>query len=177
MAIRPYKGTLPRLAAGAYVDEQAAVIGDVEIGEDSSIWPMCSVRGDVNVICIGARTNLQDGSVIHVTHSHGALPGGHATVLGDDITVGHQVILHGCTVESRCLIGMGSQILDGAILRSGVLLAAGSLVTEGKELEGGFLWMGRPAKRARALTPQERDWFEYSARHYVKLKNEYLAKP
>jgi carbonic anhydrase/acetyltransferase-like protein (isoleucine patch superfamily) len=175
MAIRSYKGILPRLAAGVYVDEQASVIGDVEIGADSSIWPMCSVRGDVNIVRIGARTNIQDSSVIHVTHAHRGLPGGHPTVLGDDITVGHQVILHGCTVESRCLIGMGSQVLDGAILRSGVLLGAGSLVTEGKDLEGGYLWMGRPAKRVRALTPEERDWFEYAARHYVKLKNEYLA--
>lgn len=174
MAIRPYKGILPNLAPGVYVDEQAAVIGDVEIGEDSSIWPMCSVRGDVNFIRIGARTNIQDGSVLHVTHRHGALPDGHPTVLGDDITVGHQVILHGCTVESRCLIGMGSQILDGAVIHSHVLLGAGSLVTEGKELEGGYLWMGRPAKRVRELTPEELARFDYSARHYVKLKNDYL---
>ncbi|OGI51028.1 MAG: gamma carbonic anhydrase family protein [Candidatus Muproteobacteria bacterium RIFCSPHIGHO2_02_FULL_65_16] len=174
MAIRSYKGTLPRIAAGAYVDEQAAVIGDVEIGADSSVWPMCSVRGDVNYIRIGARTSVQDGTVIHVTHPHETISGGHAVVIGDDVTIGHQCTIHGCTIESRCLIGMGSTILDGAILRSGVFLGAGSLVTEGKELEGGHLWLGRPAKRVRALTEQERTWFEYSARHYVKLKNDYL---
>jgi carbonic anhydrase/acetyltransferase-like protein (isoleucine patch superfamily) len=174
VAIRPYKGILPKLAPGVYIDDQAAVIGDVEIGEDSSIWPLCSVRGDVNFIRIGARTNIQDGSVIHVTHAHAAVPGGHPTVLGDDITVGHQAILHGCTVESRCLIGMGAQILDGAVIRSGALLGAGSLVTEGKELEGGYLWMGRPARRVRELTDEEKARFEYSAKHYIKLKNEYL---
>jgi len=95
-------------------------------------------------------------------------------VVGDDVTIGHQCIIHGCTVESRCLIGMGSAILDGAILRAGAFLGAGSLVTEGKELEGGYLWMGRPAKRVRELTAEEKAWFEYSARHYVKLKNDYL---
>jgi carbonic anhydrase/acetyltransferase-like protein (isoleucine patch superfamily) len=172
MAIRPYKNLLPRIGARAYVDEAAVVIGDVVLGEDASIWPMTVVRGDVNSIRIGARTNVQDGSVIHVTHRSGTDPG-HATLIGDDVTVGHKVILHGCTVESLCLIGMGSEILDGAIIRSQVLLGAGSLVTEGKELEGGYLWMGRPARRVRPLTDQERQWFTYSAKHYVKLKDDY----
>ncbi len=174
MAIRPYNGILPKIAPSAYIDEQAAVIGDVEIGEDSSVWPMCSIRGDVNLIRIGRRTSIQDNTVIHVTHRHKELPEGRPTVIGDDVTVGHQCVLHACTIEDRCLIGMGSIILDGARLRAGVLLGAGSLVTEGKDLEGGYLWLGRPAKRVRALTEQELAWFEYSARHYVKLKNEYL---
>jgi len=174
MAIRPYKGILPTLGARVYVDESVALIGDVTIGDDTSIWPMCSVRGDVNVIRIGARTNLQDNTVVHGTHAHEALDGGHAVIVGDDVTIGHSCIIHGCTIESRCLIGMGSSILDGAVLRSGVFLGAGSLVTEGKELEGGYLWMGRPAKRVRALTKDEMKWFEYSANHYVTLKNDYL---
>jgi carbonic anhydrase/acetyltransferase-like protein (isoleucine patch superfamily) len=174
MAIRPYKNILPTIGRNVYVDESAVVIGDVVLGHDVSVWPMCSLRGDVNLIRIGARSNIQDGTIVHVTYPHESLPGGHATVIGDDVTVGHQCILHGCTVESLCLIGMGSSILDGAVLRRGVFLGAGSLVTEGKELEGGYLWMGRPAKKVRALTAEEKAWFEYSARHYVNLKNDYL---
>ena len=175
MAIRSFKGVFPKLAASAYVDENAAVIGDVEIGEDASIWPMCSIRGDVNLIRIGARSNIQDGSVIHVTHRYGKLSEGHATRIGSDVTVGHKVMLHGCTVEDLCLIGMGSTVLDGVIIRSRVLLGAGSLVPEGKELEGGYLWLGQPAKKARELTEDELKWFEYSAMHYVKLKNDYTV--
>ncbi len=174
MAIRPYKNILPTLGAKVFIDESAAVIGDVVLGEDASVWPMCSVRGDVNSIRIGARTNIQDGTVIHVSHRYKDIPEGHAAHIGDDVTVGHKVIIHGCAIESRCLIGMGSLILDGAILRTGVFLGAGSLVTEGKELEGGYLWMGRPAKKVRELTEQEWAWFDYSAKHYVKLKNDYL---
>ncbi len=174
MAIRPYKNILPIIAPTAYVDEAATVIGDVVVGENTSIWPMCSVRGDVNIIRIGARTNIQDGCVLHGTHEYESVPGGWSVVVGDDVTVGHQCIIHGCTIESRCLIGMGAAILDGAIIRAGAFLGAGSLVTEGKELEGGYLWMGRPARRVRELTAEEKAWFIYSANHYVKLKNDYL---
>jgi carbonic anhydrase/acetyltransferase-like protein (isoleucine patch superfamily) len=174
MAIRPYQDRLPTIDPSAYIDDQAAVIGDVTIGADSSVWPMCSIRGDVNAVRIGARTSIQDGAVIHVTHRHAARPEGHATIIGDEVTVGHKVILHGCTIEHRCLIGMGSLILDGALIRSYVLLGAGSLVTEGKELEGGYLWLGQPARRVRPLTEEELKRFEYSATHYVKLKNDYL---
>lgn len=174
MTIRSFKGNLPTLGARAYVDDSAAVIGNVELGEDASIWPMCSIRGDVNLIRIGARSNIQDGSVIHVTHGYSELPAGNATHIGSDVTVGHKVMLHGCTVEDLCLIGMDSVILDGAIIRSKVLLGAGSLVPEGKDLEGGYLWLGRPAKKMRELTDKELQWFEYSAMHYVKLKNDYM---
>lgn len=174
MSIRPYKGVLPDIGERVYVDEHAAIIGDVTLAEDSSIWPMCSVRGDVHRIRIGARTNIQDGTVIHVTHPYAAVPQGHAVTIGSDVTVGHKVILHGCSIEDLCLIGMGSIILDGAVVRSHTLLGAGSLVGENKDLEGGFLWLGRPAKKVRELTQQELKWFEYSARHYVNLKNDYL---
>ena len=174
MTVRMFKGVFPKLGARVYVDDSAVVIGDVELGEDASIWPMCSIRGDVNLIRIGARSNIQDGSVIHVTHRYGELAEGHATRIGSDVTVGHKVMLHGCTVEELCLIGMGSVVLDGAIIRSKVLLGAGSLVPEGKDLEGGYLWLGRPAKKMRELTDKELQWFEYSARHYVKLKNDYM---
>src|SRR3989344_5068079 len=174
MTIRSYKGVLPKLGARVYVDEQAAVIGDVVIGDDSSIWPMCSVRGDVNFIRIGVRTNIQDGTVIHVTHHHEGAPGGRPTIIGDDVTGGHLCILHACTIENRCLIGMGSVVMDDAVLREGLILGAGSLVTEGKQLEGGYLWLGRPAKKVRELSEEEKSWFDYSARHYVDLKNDYL---
>jgi carbonic anhydrase/acetyltransferase-like protein (isoleucine patch superfamily) len=157
------------------VDESELVIGEVVIGEHSSIWPMCSVRGDVNFISIGARTNIQDGTVIHVSHRHAGKPEGRAAVIGNDITVGHHCVLHACTIEDRCLIGMGSIVMDDAVLRAGLVLAAGSLVTEGKELEGGYLWVGRPARRARELTEREKAWLEYSARHYVRLKDDYLG--
>jgi len=174
MAIRPYKGIFPNLGARVYVDDSAAVIGDVQLGDDASVWPMCSVRGDVNFIRIGARTNIQDNSIIHVTHKYSELPDGRACVVGDDVTVGHQCVLHACNIGNRCLIGMGSIVLDGAVLHDGVLLGAGSLVTEGKVLDGDYLWMGRPAKKVRALTEKEMAWFGYSAKHYVKLKDDYL---
>lgn len=173
MPIRPFQNIAPSIAPSAYVDEAAVVIGSVTIGEDSSIWPGCVLRGDVNEIRVGARTNIQDASIIHVTHRSRELPDGFATTVGDDVTVGHRVILHGCTIESRCLVGMGSIVLDGAVLRSGVLLGAGSLVPGGKELEGGFLWVGQPAKKIRRLSEAEMARFDYHARHYVTLKNRY----
>ncbi len=174
MAVHTYKGIPPTIAASAYVDERAVVIGDVVIGEHSSIWPMCSVRGDVNFIRIGARTNIQDGSVVHVTRRSKELSDGYPVIIGDDVTIGHRAIIHGCIIESRCLIGMGSIILDDALVHSHVLLGAGSLVPQGKELEGGHLWLGAPAKKVRALTADENAWFEQSAKSYVELKNEYM---
>jgi len=174
MAIRLYNGIRPKLGDRVYVDEAAAVIGDVVLGEDASVWPLCSVRGDVNTIRIGARTNIQDNTVIHVTHKYSDLPEGRACTVGDDVTVGHQCILHACTIGNECLIGMGSIVLDGAVIQDRVLLGAGSLVTEGKVLESGYLWMGRPAKKVRPLTEEEIKWFRYSAKHYVELKDHYL---
>jgi carbonic anhydrase/acetyltransferase-like protein (isoleucine patch superfamily) len=173
MTIRKYKDSLPKIASSAYVDEAAVIIGDVEIGEESSVWPMVVIRGDVNYIRIGRRTSIQDGSVLHVTHPHEAVPGGHPLLIGDEVTVGHNVTLHGCTIRDRCLVGMGSTILDGAVLEEGVLLGAGSLVPPGKSLEGGYLWIGTPVRRARPLTDAEREWLGYSAAHYVRLKSSY----
>ncbi len=132
MTIRSYKGVSPRLGKQAYVDEAAVVIGDVVLGDDCSVWPMVVIRGDVNHIRIGRRSNIQDGTVVHVTHGYRANPDGHAVVIGDDVTVGHNVTVHGCTIEDRCLIGIGSTILDGAVIHSNVLLGASSLVSEGK---------------------------------------------
>lgn len=174
MSVRAFKGVTPSIASSAYVDEQSAVIGDVMIGEESSIWPMAVIRGDVNHIRIGDLTNIQDGSVLHVTHAHPAAPkGGYPLVIGNEVTVGHNVTLHGCTIGDRCLIGMGSTVLDGARLEEGVLLGAGSLVPPNKVLQGGFLWLGNPAKQIRPLSDEEREWFSYSARHYAKLAAAY----
>lgn len=175
MAVRPYNGILPTIGARVFVDESAAVIGNVVLREDVSVWPQCSIRGDVNFIRIGARTNIQDNSVIHVTHQYPDLPEGRGCTIGDDVTVGHQCVLHACAIGNECLIGMGSIVLDGAVLHDRVLLGAGSLVTEGKVLDGGYLWMGRPAKKVRPLTDKELAWFSYSARHYVRLKDDYLV--
>jgi carbonic anhydrase/acetyltransferase-like protein (isoleucine patch superfamily) len=175
MTIRSYQGIQPRIASSAYVDASAVVIGDVTIGEDASLWPMVVARGDVNSIEIGARTNIQDGTVLHVSHDSEFAPGGFALRIGADITVGHQAILHGCLIEDGCLVGMGATVMDGAILRSGVLLGAGSLVPPGQELAGGYLWVGSPARRARPLRDQERAFLAYSPKHYVELKNRHLG--
>lgn len=174
MAIRKYKTTAPRIASSVYIDESAVVIGDVEIGDDSSVWPMCVLRGDSNSIRIGTRTNVQDGTVIHVTHAYSAAPSGYPVVIGDNVSIGHSVTAHGCTIEDRTLIGMGCTILDGAIVHSEVLLGAGSLVTEEQELESGYLWLGRPARRVRRLNEEEQSWFDYIAKHYQQLKDDYL---
>lgn len=174
MAIRPYQDISPTLGKRVYVDEAAALIGDVVLGDDCSVWPMAVIRGDVNKIRIGSRSNIQDGSVVHVTHRYSENLDGHAVKIGDDVTIGHNVTVHGCTIEDRCLIGIGSTILDGAIIRTNVLLGAGSLVSEGKELESGYLYIGAPAKKVRELTDDEMAWFEYSAKHYQKLKDDYL---
>ena len=174
MSIKTYKGISPSIAARVFVDESAMVIGDVTLEQDSSIWPMCVVRGDVNRIHIGQRTNIQDGSVLHVTHPHTTMPEGFALTIGDNVTVGHKVILHGCHVHDNCLIGMGSTVMDGAVIHPYVILGAGSLVSPGKELEGGHLWLGSPARKVRPLTDDEYKWIDYSATHYVNLKNDYL---
>ncbi|MCP4408822.1 MAG: gamma carbonic anhydrase family protein [Gammaproteobacteria bacterium] len=171
MNVRSYQGLTPSIHASAYVDLTALVIGDVEIAEHASIWPMCVVRGDVQRIQIGACSNIQDGCVLHVTHDSEYKPGGLPLLVGEGVTVGHNVSLHACAVGHYCLIGIGSVILDGAVLHDKVMLGAGSLVTPGRVLEGGFLWVGRPAKRVRPLTDKELEYLEYSAAHYVKLKN------
>ena len=172
--IRPFQEHNPEIGDGAFVDDTALVIGDVVLGTDCSIWPMTVVRGDVNKIRIGARSNIQDGSVVHVTHPHSDTPEGYPVEVGENVTVGHKVILHGCKVGDHCLVGMGSTIMDGAVLEPYVLLGAGSLVSPGKVLEGGYLWLGSPVRKVRPLTDDERKWIEYSAQHYVDLKNQYV---
>jgi len=173
MAIRNYQGQLPEIHEDAYIDQAATVIGKVRIGAKSSLWPMTVARGDVNTIEIGRRTNIQDGSVLHVTHDGPYSKGGFPLTVGDDVTVGHNVTLHACTVESGCLIGMGSVVMDGAVIKSGAIVAAGALVPPGKTLKGGYLWIGSPVKRARSLTTEERESILYSARHYAQLAEKY----
>ena len=175
MTVRSFENIVPRIAASAYVDESALVIGDVTLGEDVSLWPNVVARGDVNSIRVGARTNIQDGTILHVSHDSEFAPGGFPLQIGADITVGHQAILHGCTVEDRCLIGIAATVLDGAIVRSGVIVGAGSLVPPGHDLEGGYLWVGSPARRARELRESEVAFLNYSAGHYVELKNRHKA--
>lgn len=172
--IRPYRKHLPRLGTAAWVDPSAQVIGDVELGDDASVWPLVSIRGDVNRVRIGARSNVQDNSVLHVTHDGKYSPGGAALTIGDDVTVGHNVILHACTIGNRCLIGMGAIVMDKVVIEDEVFVAAGSVVPPGKALKSGWLYRGSPAQPARELTAQEREQLLYSAQHYVRLKNHYL---
>jgi len=176
MKIRSYQGIVPTIGENAFIDDTALVVGDVHIGNDSSIWPLTVVRGDVNKIRIGKNTNIQANSVIHLTHPHGDVPDGYAVSVGDNVTVGHRVILHGCEIGDNCLIGMGSTVMDGAVIESYVLLGAGSLVSPGKVLEGGFLWLGSPVRKVRPLTDDERKWIDSSAKHYVELKNRHLSE-
>ncbi len=176
MTIRTYQKYTPEICDNCYIDDSAMVIGRVKIGNDSSVWPLSVIRGDVNAITIGENTNIQDGSVLHVTHDgpYDYNRGGYALTLGNNITVGHSVILHGCTIEDNCLIGMGSTIMDGVVVESNIILAAGSLVSPGKQLDSGYLYIGRPAEKFRPLTEEEIESIQYSADHYVKLKNTYL---
>jgi carbonic anhydrase/acetyltransferase-like protein (isoleucine patch superfamily) len=175
MAIRPYRGILPTLGPGAWIDETAVVIGDVELGADASVWPLVLIRGDVNRIRIGARSNVQDGSIIHVSRPFPGNDEGWPTILGDDVVVGHKVALHGCRIADRVLVGIGSIVLDGVVVESDVIIGAGAVVTPGKVLESGYLYVGNPARRSRELTPQERARIPKMARDYVTLKAEYEA--
>ena len=176
MAIRTYQGITPQLGERVFVDESAVVIGDVQLGADSSVWPLTVIRGDMHRIRIGARTSVQDGCVLHITHAGPFNPDGFPLLIGDDVTIAHKVMLHGCSVGSRILIGMGSIVMDGAVVEDDVIIGAGSLVPPGKKLESGFLYVGSPVKQVRALSDKERAFFTYSAANYVKLKDLHLAE-
>ncbi len=171
MAIREFEGVLPNIDPSAYIDDAALIIGDVEIGKDSSVWPFVVIRGDVNRVRIGELTNIQDNSVLHVTHDGPYNPGGYALQIGNRVTVGHRAILHGCTIHDSCLIGMGATIMDGAVIQPNTIIGAGSLVTPGKLLESGYLWHGSPVQQVRPLGEDEIKAIEYSTSHYVNLKN------
>lgn len=170
MAIRSYQDMTPTLGERVFIDDTALVLGDVHVGDDSSVWPMTVIRGDMHRIRIGARTSVQDNSVLHITHDGPFSPEGWPLVIGDDCTIGHRAILHGCTIGNRVLIGMGAVVMDGAVIEDEVVVGANSLVSPGKHLAGGFVYMGSPARPVRALSERERQFFLYSSNNYVRLK-------
>ena len=178
MTIRKFEEHTPDIHPSAYIDETALVSGEVEISEDSSVWPMTVIRGDVNYIKIGKRSNIQDASVLHVTHAPnehsekiGAAQTGYALIIGDDVTVGHKAMLHACNIGDRVLVGMGAIVMDGVVVENETIIAAGSLVPPRKTLESGYLWVGNPAKKSRELIDKEKLYLNYSAEHYVRLKD------
>ena len=175
MSITPYKNIYPRISKSSYIAESADIIGNVVIGEDSSVWHASVVRGDMDMtITIGNRTNIQDGSVLHITNQSPFVPDGYHLTIGNEVTIGHRCILHACTIEDTSLVGMGSTVLDGAVVCSGAMIGANSLVPQGKIVEGGYLWLGSPIKKNRELNAIEREFLLYSAQMYVSLKDEYM---
>lgn len=176
MNIRAFNGIVPRLGANAYVDADALVIGDVELGEDASIWPGAVLRGDVQRIRVGARSSIQDGAVLHVTHDGPYTPGGSPLLIGADVTVGHAAVLHACTVEDACLIGIHATLLDGAVVRRHSMIGAGAMLSPGKVVGEGELWLGNPARFTRKLSDEEIEKLYYSAQNYVRLKDQYLRQ-
>ena len=174
MGIRSFQNKVPSQGERVFVDPASTVIGEVALGDDSSVWPGAVVRGDMHRIVIGARTSVQDNAVLHITHDSAFNPGGFPLTLGDDVTVGHQAMLHGCSIGDRVMIGMQTMIMDGAVVESDVMLAAGSLVSPGKRLASGWLYRGRPARAVRELTAKEIEFLPYVAGNYVKLKDQYL---
>ncbi|UTA47916.1 gamma carbonic anhydrase family protein [Simiduia sp. 21SJ11W-1] len=171
--VRTFNGIHPTLGDRVFVDPTAVVSGDVVLGEDSSVWPMAVIRGDMHRIRIGARTSVQDAAVLHITHASDFNEGGWPLTIGDDVTIGHGAILHGCTLGNRILVGIGATILDGAVIEDEVVIGAGTLVPPGKRLESGFMYMGAPARQARPLTEKERKFFTYTAANYAKLKDQH----
>ena len=172
--IRHVIGVSPILGERVMVDPTAVVMGDVSLGDDVSVWPHAAMRGDVQVIRIGARTNIQDGTVLHVTHDGPYNPGGFPLHIGEDVTIGHRALLHGCTIGDRVLVGMGAVIMDNVTVEDEVMIAAGALVTPGKRLRSHTLYAGSPAREVRPLTEQEIQFLPYSAQGYVSLKQRYL---
>jgi|TARA_B110000014_G_scaffold205094_1_gene155490 carbonic anhydrase/acetyltransferase-like protein (isoleucine patch superfamily) len=173
--IRKFKDFTPSIGKRVFVDIQATVIGDVCLGDDVSIWPQSVIRGDINPITIGKRTNIQDGSIVHVTHKSQYSDGCECHI-GSDVTIGHGCIIHACTIEDMALVGMGSVILDGTTISKKVIIGAKSLVPSGKTLESGYLYMGSPCKKIRPLKDDELEFLKYSATHYVNTKNDFLSQ-
>ena len=172
---RAYKEVYPSLGENIYIDPSAVLVGDITLADDVSIWPLVAARGDVNTITIGARTNVQDGTVLHVTRQSNQHINGYPLIIGEDVTVGHKCMLHGCILGDRILVGMGAIIMDGAIVENDVFIGAGSLVPPNKTLQSGYLYVGNPVKQVRALTESESAFLKQSALNYVELKNDYLA--
>ncbi|OKP00661.1 gamma carbonic anhydrase family protein [Xenorhabdus eapokensis] len=173
--LRQYLNFYPQIGQKVLLDSSSVVIGDVRLADDVSIWPLVVIRGDVNYVSIGSRTNIQDGSVLHVTHKSPDTPNGFPLIIGEDVTVGHKSMLHGCKIGNRVLIGMGSILLDGVTIEDDVVIGAGSLIPPGKKLESGYLYVGSPAKQVRKLKPEELEGLIYSSNNYVSWKNNYLS--
>ncbi|CAD5245933.1 conserved hypothetical protein [Alteromonas sp. 38] len=174
LTIRTYQSTSPTLGDRCYIDESAVIVGDVTLGDDASIWPLVAARGDVNYISIGARSNIQDGSVLHVSRKSVSNPDGFPLIIGDDVTVGHKCMLHGCELGNRILVGMGAIVMDGVIVEDDVLIGAGTLVPPNKRLKSGFLYVGNPMQKKRPLNDAEIAFLKQSAVNYIVLKDEYL---
>lgn len=172
--VRPYRGVLPVLGERVYIDPAATVIGQVTLGDDVSVWPSTVIRGDVNTISVGARTSVQDGSVLHVASDLLAGPGGLSLAVGEDVTIGHNVILHACTVGRCCLIGMGAIVLDGTVIGDEAIVGAGSVIPPRKRIPPRTLWVGNPARQVRTLGADEIALLHSMATHYVRIKNDYL---
>ncbi|MCK5121385.1 MAG: gamma carbonic anhydrase family protein [Methylococcales bacterium] len=174
MMIKPFKSQQPVVGKNVYIDDSAVVIGDVTLDDDVSVWPTAVIRGDVESISIGTGTNVQDGSVLHVSHAGDYSTEGHPLKIGKGVTIGHRAVVHACTVGDYCLVGIGAIIMDDAVLEDYVMLGAGALVPPGKTLESGYLYVGAPAKQVRPLKDSEKEFLEYSYKHYMQLKDEYL---
>lgn len=170
MTIRTYQGIAPKLAKNVFVDLTAVVMGDVELAEDVSVWPMAVVRGDMHKIRIGKSTSVQDGAVLHITHASDFNPDGFPLIIGEEVTIGHKAILHGCKLGNRILVGMGAIVMDGVTVEDEVIIAAGALVPPGKALRSGYVYAGNPAREMREITEKERAFFSYSAANYVALQ-------
>lgn len=176
MTIRTYQQHQPDLGARVFVDPSAIVLGDVVLGDDASVWPLAVIRGDMHRIRIGARTSVQDGAVLHITHASDFNPDGYPLEIGEEVTIGHKAILHGCQIADRVLVGMGAIVMDGVRVESEVIIAAGALVPPGKTLESGYVYAGNPARQLRPISEKERRFFSYSAANYVRLKDQHLAE-
>ena len=174
MTVRSFKNKHPRFDDSVFIDDSAVIVGDIEFGKNSSVWPLVAARGDVNIIRIGQRTNIQDGTILHVSRISTANPEGFPLIIGDDVTIGHQCMLHGCIIGNRVLVGMSATVMDGVVVEDDVFIGAGSLVTPNKRLESGHLYVGNPAVKKRPLNDKEKSFLSESAANYVALKNEYL---
>ncbi len=175
-SLRSFGGHTPKLGERVLIDPSAVVLGEVELGDDVSVWPGAIIRGDMHWIRVGARTSVQDGCVLHITHASDYNPGGWPLSIGSEVTIGHNATLHGCTLGDRILVGMGAVVMDGAVVESDVVIAAGALVTPGKTLESGYLYAGAPAKQRRPLSDKEMSYFSYSAANYVRLKDRHIEE-
>ncbi len=175
-SLRSFQGKIPIIGQGVLIDPSAVVLGQVTLADDVSVWPQAAIRGDMHRIKVVARTSVQDGCVLHITHAGPFNPDGFPLTIGDDCTIGHRVVLHGCTVGNRILVGMGAIVMDGAIIEDDVVIGANTLVPPGKRLVSGFLYVGSPAKQARPITASEREFFTYGAGNYVRLKDKHIAE-